>query len=234
MKLPYSLLAALFLSAAPAVAETLQVNLGYIPALSHPYQEGSTWWNKLNTWGVISTPVTLYDTDNTATSVTWETRVGFTSYSNADFGESVYEYPESVANGSFYITGATVAQVVISGLETDRDYQFTLYGNVRNVAVQRGMTISLQGSGAASSQDLLLSGTATRKDETEVIFSSVRADSNGQVTLNFSRTDGYDRGVVNALVIHSIPEPGTAAAGLVGGATLIALGGAKNLLRRKP
>lgn len=199
-----------------AIAQTVQINLGYLPGLPNQYEENGVWWNKLSTWGTTS-PSSLYTVDNDLAGMTWATQVAFTGHSSAAFGSSVYEYPQSVTDSSFYLLGSATAQVVIAGLQSDREYDLIFYGNIRAVAAQRGMTISVQGEGESFSGDLLLTGTSSSSDETEVIFNNIRPDVGGILTLTFSVAEGYDRGVINALTIHSIPEPALGVFGFAGG-----------------
>ncbi len=222
-----TIFALLLIAASPLRAETVHINIGLpIPSLPNTYKDDTIWWNKLSSWGVMANPQFLVDDGGASTSVQWQTTQALTNKVDGGIAESAFGYSDLVTQNGFYLLSGSVAEVVLSGLDLSRTYELTLYASLRNVAVKRGLTVTLQSSSGSSSESLILEGTVSAGDEKEIIFSNLTPLEDGRIVLSFSVPAGFDRGTLQAITLHSIPEPFTG--------TLLFFGvGATLLLRRR-
>lgn len=194
-----------------ARCEEIRIHLGHAANPSEePASQSGDRWNRVRTWGAIHRGG-MIATDSAPTPIVWETIKRFSFHFNTGIEQSELGYPTIVSRHGYYLARKEKigedgpfheAQVLLSELNPDHDYKLTFYG-ARMAAFRDDVSLNItaQGNGEETISLHLPSGGAMEQEES---IARIRPNHQGVLTLRFEVLEGYNRGVINSIIVEDL------------------------------
>lgn len=163
-------------------------------------------WNNITSLSAGSSLQNIRDNNNSVSAIdlTLQTAWYGTNPNGNNTGNNSGIYPDAVMSNSFYVQDNAPRNILISGLNASRTYDFAFFASRMGAADARNTTY------AVGTQSATLNASNNTSNLARV--TGIRPNASGQVTITITKSTTSAYGYLNALVIREYIEDETPSA----------------------